>query len=91
MPLDKEQTKHLVDFLLRISQGAKCPLCGKNEWSIADGVWELREYSGGNLRVGGPIFPIVLLVCSSCGNTMQISAVKAGVVQAQAQKETSHE
>ena len=84
MPLDQKQKEQMLAYIKRTAVGSNvCPLCGKGRWSLADGVWEFREFSGGGLRVGGPVIPFVLLVCDVCGNTLQISAVKAGLINPQ--------
>jgi hypothetical protein len=43
-------------------------------------VWELREFGGGTLAVGGAIFPVVPLICRNCGNTLFLNAVIANAV-----------
>ncbi len=58
-----------------------CPVCGKDVWGIHDEAVEIRPYSGGQLTVGGPIFPYLAVICMSCGNTMFFNALHAGLLE----------
>ena len=59
-----------------------CPICDSNSWYVSDKVYELREFHNGNLIVAGvPIFPVIPVTCNNCGNTVMVSALKAGAIE----------
>jgi len=58
----------------------KCAQCGVNNWQVQDSVFELRQFSGGSLIVGGPLIPVVPVTCANCGNTVLVSALLAKVM-----------
>jgi len=58
-----------------------CPMCGSNDWNVSDTIYELRKYHGGNLIIGGgPILPIVPIICNNCGNSIFINAIISGAI-----------
>ena len=61
------------------TQPEVCPVCGTNQWSIGDLV-EHRLFSGGGLKVGGPVFVYVPVSCNNCGNTRFFNAIQLGLV-----------
>jgi hypothetical protein len=55
-------------------------MCKIGNWSVSDTVFELREYSDGNMIIGNvPIFPIIPITCDNCGNSLMINAIVAGI------------
>ena len=60
--------------------GANCPLCKTGTWEIQDSLFELRQFNNGNMVVGGPIIPVVVVLCKNCGNTVLINALVANAV-----------
>ncbi|MBN2497675.1 MAG: hypothetical protein JXR96_23985 [Deltaproteobacteria bacterium] len=63
-----------------------CPACGSRVWTVPKCLFELREYSGGALVIGGDmnLFAVVPVVCESCGYTHFFSATRAGLQKADA-------
>lgn len=59
-----------------------CPVCNTIKWSINDEIFEIPPYIINSPGIGSPIFPVVALVCQTCGYTRFLSAVIAGVVDA---------
>jgi hypothetical protein len=61
-----------------------CSMCGRNQLNVADRVFELREFNGGNLVVGGEasICPVIPVTCANCGHIVFVNAIAAGIVQA---------
>lgn len=58
-----------------------CPLCSKGPWQIQDKFFQLLEFTGGGLTVGGPVIPVVPITCANCGNTVLVNALRAGVIE----------
>jgi len=62
-------------------QGLKiCPVCKNNNWNVSERPVELREFHGGGLTIGGPIYPLLAVTCQVCGNTILFNAIVAGLV-----------
>lgn len=58
-----------------------CPMCGHNNWSVSDNLFELREFQGGNIVLGaGPIIPVFPVTCNNCGNTVLVNGIVSHVV-----------
>lgn len=76
---DQKQSvlKKLGDFFKK-----KCE-CGSNEWILNDKIFELREFQGGNLIIGGQssVFPVITVSCKQCGNTYFFNAVLLSVIE----------
>jgi predicted nucleic-acid-binding Zn-ribbon protein len=60
-----------------------CPICDSNNWSVSNNLVELREYSGGNLRIGAPVYPLYSITCLECGHTLLFNALIAKLVSAE--------
>lgn len=60
-----------------------CPICNARTWSVQNGIAELREFSGGDLIVGGQqgIYPAYLVMCKNCGYMHLFNAIAAGLVE----------
>jgi len=88
MPMNEKQQKRLQDFINnKLKPPTTCPLCHAQQWNFADTIWELRDFSGGNLRVGGPVFPVLSMTCSRCGHTLFINALVAGILESPKEQE----
>ncbi|MBI2175021.1 MAG: hypothetical protein HYU33_07475 [Candidatus Omnitrophica bacterium] len=70
----------LIKYLNEKWAGRKCAQCGVGNWQIQDSLFELRQFSGGGLVVGGPLIPVVPVTCANCGNTVLVNAILAGVL-----------
>jgi hypothetical protein len=58
----------------------KCPICGSEDYFLLDKVWELREFHGGTLKIGGPVLPIIGLMCNVCGHTILFNAIASRAI-----------
>ena len=58
-----------------------CTLCGKDQWSLAEYLFEVPGY-GATAFPGTAIatFPALILTCNTCGNAVFLSAIKLGIV-----------
>ncbi len=52
-----------------------CPISGDNNWTIGDYLVQPMTYSAGGLTLGGPGYPMVMVICSTCGYTVFFNAV----------------
>lgn len=82
VPIGPEELKKLNDWLLRHRKGAPliCQVCSTSGWETSKTVVELRPFRRGALGFGGEIYPMVLVTCSTCGNTLHFNAILAGLV-----------
>lgn len=72
----------LINHLNEKWKNHPCPMCAANSWSLSDKVFELREYHGGNIVLGsGPIYPVMPVTCTNCGNTVMINAIISGAIE----------
>jgi len=91
MQLDDHQKQELMNILsAQWKEPRVCPVCKQQKWSIVDKIFELREFHGGNLVVGGSVLPIVVAICGNCGYTVFFNAISLGIVQPQ-KKESKDE
>jgi hypothetical protein len=81
MQLNEEQLKLAHEWVKTKFTHGPCWICGKEEWSVAPFVWELRAFNQGFMVVGGPVFPVVSFFCTGCGNVVFVSAVAAGIIK----------
>lgn len=56
-----------------------CPVCRNSTWGVNQ-TFELREYEGGSIVVGGgaEVFPVTPVVCKTCGYTFFMNALMTG-------------
>lgn len=81
MKIDTDKKQRIAEFLnSKVGSPKPCPVCGKTRWTLGDDVWELRQLSKDGLRVGGSLYPVILLICNECGNTQFLNAVVVGAV-----------
>lgn len=58
----------------------KCEICCGIQWTFAPELVMPLPYVGGNISIGGPAFPHILLTCNTCGNSKFFNAVLMGIV-----------
>jgi predicted nucleic-acid-binding Zn-ribbon protein len=58
-----------------------CPICNNTQWSASESLAELRQFDKGNLVVGGKVYPLLVLICKTCGYTLLFNAIKTGLVK----------
>jgi len=80
---DKKANVHNVIDHLNEKWGVRhCPMCGENSWTVSDTIYELREFQGGNVVIGGgPIYPIIPVSCNNCGNSIMVNAIQSGGIE----------
>ena len=80
--LTRQQKDLVSDWLNPRWLTKKCPVCSHNNWVIADHLVHGLTYSGGGVTIGGPLYPLVLLICQNCAHTLVFNAVVMGLVPA---------
>jgi hypothetical protein len=82
MKLSEEQKRQMLKRLDE-AWGAEriCPVCRHDEWAVFDTVFEVREFVGGGINVGGgTVIPCIVVTCKHCSNTLFFNAIKLGLV-----------
>lgn len=59
-----------------------CPICKTGNIFLNDKLFELREFEGGNLIIGGgsSLVPLIIATCQNCGHTQFFNAITLGIV-----------
>ena len=84
MKLTPEQQQKLLDRLTQIWQNPKiCEICHNTDWNISDKLFEIREFHGGGMVLGGDsaIQPLISISCRTCGQTIFMNAIMLGVLE----------
>jgi hypothetical protein len=82
MKLTDAQHKQLLEHLKRTWKApVSCPVCRANDWEVSPDIYELREFHGGSMVIGGSstIIPIAPVTCKTCGNTVLFNPLLAGI------------
>jgi len=83
MKLSESQREQVQSKLQElVGKAPKCSVCDLSQWVVSDTVFELREFQGGSLMLGGDaiILPVISMTCSNCGNTIFFNAITLGVL-----------
>jgi hypothetical protein len=58
---------------------SNCATCGQNNWTYDPTVYEIREFTGGGLVIGGntALLPVLTVTCSNCGTMKLINSIAA--------------
>lgn len=69
--LSQEEKNRIAERLNQrfAEHGVKCPMCGNNSFSLADGYFtNIIQDNFNNLVLGGgPSIPAIPIICSKCG------------------------
>ncbi|HLC88338.1 MAG TPA: hypothetical protein VJG66_04790 [Patescibacteria group bacterium] len=86
--LTKEQKEILLKRLIHLSKTA-CQSCGNKEWIASENIFEMREFKGGNLVIGGQsaILPVVPVTCKYCGQIIFFNALSLGILNPKKENE----
>ncbi|MBI1924437.1 hypothetical protein HYR99_09315 [Candidatus Poribacteria bacterium] len=90
MKLNKKQEDKIIQSLMATWEQQKCPICHLQKWVISDTVYELREFAGGKWLTGAAVAPVVIAICTNCGNTLFFNAIHLGIIEP-TEKETERE
>jgi hypothetical protein len=87
--LTQEQKQKFLDWLNERWVGDKnCPVCHHNRWTVSDDMVSPNTVApNGGVMLGGPSYPVVLLICKNCANTLSFNAPIMGIVESEAKQE----
>lgn len=67
---------------LWVGSAKNCPICGSNDWILADHLVSAPIITAGaGITIGGPTYPSVQLISQPCGYTLHFNAVILGVIK----------
>jgi len=79
--MDSEQQRQTQEWLQKHWRHGPCPVCQASNFNLGGDLAELRPYQGGNLVGGeGPIYPVLPINCATCGYTILVNVLVAGIV-----------
>jgi len=78
--MSKIDTQKMIAHLNSKWHGKPCPMCGSGPWNVQDSSFQLTEFNQGGMIIGGPLIPVVPVVCANCGNTVLVNGIVAHVV-----------
>ena len=80
--LTKAQKSKIREWLKAHWKGAgECPVCQTAAWKLSDHMITPILYSGKNVTLGGAAYPMVMLICTTCGNTRFFNILIMGVLE----------
>jgi hypothetical protein len=80
--MSKIDTAKFIEYLrTKWGEARECPMCGKGPWQVEGSTFQLMEYYGGAVMIGGPVLPIVPVTCAHCGHTVLVNALVSGSVE----------
>jgi len=67
--LPEAEKQRIIKKLQEKGVKIHCPMCGHNNFIIADGYFNnsMQSGFGGGLVLGGPSIPTIGIVCGNCG------------------------
>ena len=69
-----------LDKYIKKIHAPVCQLCGSNNWTFTDTVFQAPEFFNDKVVFNSKTYPFITLTCTNCGNTFFINAIVAGVV-----------
>lgn len=79
--LNAEEKDRILKWLHERTPGLSCPSCRQRTFSVSDHLVAPPVFtSGGGFMIGGPSYPLFLVVCDNCAYAMTFSAVSSGVI-----------
>jgi len=81
--MEPDQQQRFNEWLRTKWHHGACPVCQTNSYTAGSAIFQMFEFAGGGLRLGGgPIYPVIPVVCANCGYTVFINAIVAGALAA---------
>lgn len=87
--IKKKIQENLNKKLQEKERNLTCPVCGNNNFILADGFSNdlLQDHLGG-LVIGGPAIPEIVVVCGHCGHILKFSAGVLGLLPEKKEEKT---
>lgn len=92
MAISKDEKQKIINSIQQKlhekRRSLMCPVCGNNGFILAEGYTQdtLQDQLNG-LVIGGPSVPVIIVVCSHCGNVIRFSLGILGLLPKQEVKE----
>jgi predicted nucleic-acid-binding Zn-ribbon protein len=64
-----------------------CPICTQNNWAVSESLALAPRLVQERVEVGGVVYPLFLVTCSTCGYTMFFNALVAGFLPSASEEE----
>ena len=77
--LTQAERTEVTQYVHRTVKTVACSWCGQNKWGVEPTLVELRTFDPAAFVVGGPVYPLVTIICGNCGHTMLFNALKMGL------------
>jgi hypothetical protein len=80
MKLTEEQKN---EFLRKYHTIAMCPVCHGKSFVMTDDIYQLTEFNGTTMNFGSGVglFPVVAIICNTCGHTSLVNPIIAGMLK----------
>lgn len=59
----------------------KCPMCGTGDWLVQGTTFQLMEFHKNATILGGPVMPVLPIICRTCSYVAFISPLVAGLIE----------
>lgn len=80
-PLPKELIEKAEQWVKEYwTQTQNCFVCGRDNWEIDNTLGAIGTVSYRGSVDFTPVFPMVIVTCDNCGNTVFFNAVKIGLM-----------
>ncbi len=80
MPLSSEQQGKIKEALSSVMHNP-CAVCGSRNWELQSELYFISLFDTQyKMPIEGKVYPVILVVCASCYNTLSFSARKMGLV-----------
>jgi len=81
LKLTQEKKDKLIQHFDKFWTNQKCEICGHEDWTIDESLFEMREFHGATTILGkGFVKPLVTVSCQNCKNTKFFNAVNLGLI-----------
>jgi len=81
--MSQEQRERTVAWYKDKWSATECPHCNTRQWILGPNLITLRAVHPleiGNLDMGAPVYPCIVLTCGNCGYTALVNAITSGIV-----------
>lgn len=58
----------------------KCPVCRERNYTLLNHIVAPPVFQGGSVVIGGPAYPMIMIMCQNCGYTSFHNAMVIGLL-----------